>query len=56
MAKLALDRRLSGTRSATMVLEIEERVAAIVKKLKERGSVSPYLRSLLLRASAVAMD
>jgi len=29
---------------ATMVLDLEEKVAAAVKKLKERGLVSPYLR------------
>jgi ParB family transcriptional regulator, chromosome partitioning protein len=33
---------------ATMVLDIEERVAAVVKKLKERGLVSPYLRSFVV--------
>jgi ParB family chromosome partitioning protein len=33
---------------ATMVLELEERVAAVVKKLKERGLVSPYLRSFVV--------
>ena len=30
---------------ASMVLELEEKVAAVVGKLKERGLVSPYLRS-----------
>jgi ParB family chromosome partitioning protein len=35
---------------ATMVLDLEEKVAAAVKKLKERGLVSPYLR--LVRGSA----
>lgn len=34
-------------RRATMVLDLEERVAAAVKKLKERGLVSPYLRSFV---------
>jgi len=31
-----------------MVLELEEKVAAVVKKLKERGLVSPYLRSFVV--------
>ena len=33
---------------ATMVLDLEEKVGAIVKKLKERGLVSPYLRSFVV--------
>jgi len=33
---------------ATMVLELEEKVAAVVRKLKERGLVSPYLRSFVV--------
>ena len=33
---------------ATLVLELEEKVAAVVKKLKERGLVSPYLRSFVV--------
>jgi ParB family chromosome partitioning protein len=33
---------------ATMVLDLEEKVAAAVKKLKERGLVSPYLRSFVI--------
>ena len=33
---------------ATRVLDLEERVAAVVKKLKERGMVSPYLRSFVV--------
>jgi ParB family transcriptional regulator, chromosome partitioning protein len=33
---------------ATLVLDLEERVAAAVKKLKERGLVSPYLRSFVV--------
>jgi ParB family chromosome partitioning protein len=33
---------------ATMVLELEEKVAAVVKKLKERGLASPYLRSFVV--------
>ena len=33
---------------ATMVLELEENVSATVKKLKERGLVSPYLRSFVV--------
>jgi hypothetical protein len=32
---------------ATMVLDLEEKVAAVVKKL-ERGLVSPYLRSFVV--------
>src|SRR6266536_3059531 len=31
-----------------MVLDLEEKVAAVVKKLKERGMVSPYLRSFVV--------
>jgi ParB family chromosome partitioning protein len=31
-----------------MVLELEEKVAAVVSKLKERGLVSPYLRSFVV--------
>src|ERR1700720_3457106 len=33
---------------ASMVLELEEKVAAVVKELKERGLVSPYLRSFVV--------
>jgi ParB family chromosome partitioning protein len=33
---------------ATIVLDLEEKVAAVVKKLKERGLVSPYLRSFVV--------
>lgn len=33
---------------ATMLLDLEEKVAAAVKKLKERGLVSPYLRSFVV--------
>ena len=33
---------------ATMVLDLEEKIAAAVKKLKERGLVSPYLRSFVV--------
>src|SRR5947209_6907181 len=33
---------------ATTVLDLEEKVAAAVKKLKERGLVSPYLRSFVV--------
>jgi ParB family chromosome partitioning protein len=33
---------------ATMVLDLEEKVAAVVKKLNERGLVSPYLRSFVV--------
>jgi DNA-binding transcriptional MerR regulator len=35
-------------RRASMALELEEKVAAVVKKLKERGLVSPYLRSFVV--------
>jgi ParB family chromosome partitioning protein len=33
---------------AVMVLELEEKVAAVAKKLKERGLLSPYLRSFVV--------
>ncbi len=33
---------------AALVLDLEERVAGVVKKLKERGLVSPYLRSFVV--------
>jgi ParB family chromosome partitioning protein len=33
---------------AALVLDLEERVAAAVKKLKERGLVSPYLRAFVV--------
>jgi ParB family chromosome partitioning protein len=33
---------------ASSVLDLEEKVAAVVKKLKERGLVSPYLRSFVV--------
>lgn len=33
---------------AAMVLDLEEKVAAVVKKLKERGMVSPYLRAFVV--------
>jgi ParB family transcriptional regulator, chromosome partitioning protein len=33
---------------AGMVLDLEEKVATVVKKLKERGLVSPYLRSFVV--------
>jgi ParB family transcriptional regulator, chromosome partitioning protein len=35
-------------KKATMVLDLEQQVAAAVKKLKERGLVSPYLRSFVV--------
>jgi ParB family chromosome partitioning protein len=38
----------SHEKHASMVLDLEERVAATVKKLKERGLVSPYLRSFVV--------
>lgn len=34
--------------AAGLVLDLEEKVAAVVKKLKERGLVSPYLRSFVV--------
>jgi ParB family transcriptional regulator, chromosome partitioning protein len=33
---------------ASMVLDLEEKVASVVKKLKEGGLVSPYLRSFVV--------
>ena len=33
---------------ATLVLDLEEKVSAVVKKLKERGLLSPYLRSFVV--------
>src|SRR5437667_7105501 len=33
---------------ASLVLDLEERVAAVVKKLKEHGLLSPYLRSFVV--------
>jgi len=33
---------------ASLLLDLEERVAAVVKKLKERGLLSPYLRSFVV--------
>lgn len=33
---------------AEMVIELDEKVAGVVKKLKERGLVSPYLRSFVV--------
>ena len=35
-------------KTATMVLDLEQKVAAAVTKLKERGLVSPYLRSFVV--------
>lgn len=35
-------------RRAEMVIDLEEKVAGVVKKLKERGLVSPYLRSFVV--------
>lgn len=35
-------------KNASSVLDLEEKVAAVVKKLKERGMVSPYLRSFVV--------
>jgi ParB family transcriptional regulator, chromosome partitioning protein len=35
-------------KKAESVLDLEERVAAVVKKLKERGLVSPYLRAFVV--------
>jgi ParB family chromosome partitioning protein len=31
-----------------MVLDLEEKVAVVVKKLKERGLVSPFLRAFVI--------
>jgi ParB family transcriptional regulator, chromosome partitioning protein len=33
---------------ATLVLDLEDKVIAVVKKLKDRGLVSPYLRSFVV--------
>src|SRR5579863_5910247 len=33
---------------ASMVLDLEEKVAVVVNQLKERGLVSPYLRSFVV--------
>lgn len=33
---------------ATLVLDLDEKVAAVVTKLKELGLVSPYLRSFVV--------
>ena len=33
---------------AALVLDLEEKVAAVVRKLKDRGLVSPYLRSFVV--------
>jgi ParB family chromosome partitioning protein len=41
-------RALSECWPDVLVLELEERVATVVKKLKERGLVSPYLRSFVV--------
>jgi ParB family chromosome partitioning protein len=35
-------------KNAKSVLDLEEKVAAVVKRLKERGLVSPYLRSFVV--------
>jgi ParB family transcriptional regulator, chromosome partitioning protein len=35
-------------RRASMVLELDEKVASVVARLKERGLVSPYLRSFVV--------
>ena len=35
-------------KNGASVLDLEEKVAAVVKKLKERGMVSPYLRSFVV--------
>lgn len=45
------DRRLivtSHEKRVTIVLGLEDKVAAAVKRLKERGPVSPYLRSFVV--------
>jgi ParB family chromosome partitioning protein len=33
---------------AATVLDVEEKVSSVVEKLKERGLVSPYLRSFVV--------
>jgi hypothetical protein len=38
----------SHQKHASMVLDVEEKIAAAVKKLKERGLLSPYLRSFVV--------
>ena len=38
----------SHEKRAAMVMDLEEKVATAVKKLKERGLVSPYLRSFVV--------
>jgi ParB family chromosome partitioning protein len=38
----------SHEKHASMVLDLEDKVAAAVKKLKERGLVSPYLRAFVV--------
>jgi len=35
-------------KTASSVLDLEDKVAAVVKKLKDRGLVSPYLRSFVV--------
>jgi ParB family chromosome partitioning protein len=35
-------------RNAEMLMELDERIAAVVAKLKERGFVSPYLRAFVV--------
>ena len=35
-------------RRAALVLDLDEKVAGVVKKLKERGLISPYLRSFVV--------
>src|SRR6476469_7968564 len=45
----ALRSALKGhEKHASMVLDLEEKVGAVVKKLKARGLVSPYLRSFVV--------
>src|ERR1700732_2342805 len=38
----------NNEKHAATVLDLEEKVAAVVKKLKDRGLVSPYLRSFVV--------
>jgi ParB family chromosome partitioning protein len=48
----ALAKSLSShERRATMLLELDEKVAAVVTKLKEKGLVSPYLKAFVVARS-----
>jgi ParB family chromosome partitioning protein len=41
----------SHQRHADMLLELDERVAEVVKKLKAKGFVSPYLKTFVVARS-----